>query len=343
MSKQICYGMKIRLRHDQTGAYLKSIDRPYVHPGSSNQHMVGGAARADDSTIWLVKPSHDKRMHKIDGQALCDGDLLRLEHIQTARNLHSHSAPAPLTGPGQREVTTFMHQASGLGDYQDDWVLDLVGRVAWDSGNSCRLIHNVTKGFLHSHGIADPYKTAGMFEVTNVPAGDANDLWTVEILSRGASSGQAQDHEIILPRLFSRFNKIVKQLGTRQRGRAPFTIQDEYDVQDLLHALLREHYDDVRAEEWTPSYAAGSSRIDFILKAHRVAIEVKKTRPGMKASELADELIIDKERYRAHPDCETLFCFVYDPDGIIQNPAGIEADLESKSGPRTLVFIFPKL
>lgn len=43
-------------------------------------------------------------------------------------------------------------------------------------------------------------------------------------------------------------------------------LEDEYDVQDLPHALLLLYFDDVRAEEWTPSYAGKSARMDFLLK-----------------------------------------------------------------------------
>jgi hypothetical protein len=35
-------------------------------------------------------------------------------------------------------------------------------------------------------------------------------------------------------------------------------LKDEYDVQDLLYALLRIFFDDVRPEEWTPSFAGKS-------------------------------------------------------------------------------------
>ena len=33
----------------------------------------------------------------------------------------------------------------------------------------------------------------------------------------------------------------------------PLSVTDEYDVQDLFHAILLLHFDDVRAEEVTPS------------------------------------------------------------------------------------------
>ncbi len=104
-------------------------------------------------------------------------------------------------------------------------------------------------------------------------------------------------------------------------------MEDEYDVQDLLHALLTLEHDDVRSEEWTPSYAGGSSRTDFLLKLEQIVIEAKKTRSGFGARELGEQLMVDIQKYEQHPDCRTLVCFVYDPEGRIANPRGIENDL----------------
>ena len=42
-------------------------------------------------------------------------------------------------------------------------------------------------------------------------------------------------------------------------------MEDEYDVQDLFHALLTIYFEDIRKEEWSPSYAGGASRMDFLL------------------------------------------------------------------------------
>jgi hypothetical protein len=101
-------------------------------------------------------------------------------------------------------------------------------------------------------------------------------------------------------------------------------------VQDLLHALLVLDFEDIRAEEYTPSYAGGSSRTDFLLKPESVVLEVKKSRPGMTARTVGEELLVDIARYAEHPDCSLLICFVYDPDGRIVNPRGLEADLERR-------------
>jgi len=130
-----------------------------------------------------------------------------------------------------------------------------------------------------------------------------------------------------LERLFDRFHLVVRQLRSRHADRETLDVSDEYDVQDLLHALLKLHFDDVRSEEWTPSYAGGASRMDFLLHEHRMVIEVKCSRPSMKSKDVGAELSIDIMRYKAHPNVSTLFCFIYDPAGHLANPVGIERDL----------------
>lgn len=141
----------------------------------------------------------------------------------------------------------------------------------------------------------------------------------------------------------TRFHLVAKQLRSRHDSRPTLDIADEYDVQDLIHSLLRLLFDDIRPEEWTPSYAGSSSRMDFLLKNESIVIEVKKTRIGLGTKELGDQLIVDIERYQKHPSCKTLFCFVYDPEGRIANPQGLERDLSRREDDFIVkVFIAPK-
>ncbi len=126
-----------------------------------------------------------------------------------------------------------------------------------------------------------------------------------------------------------RFHLVARQLRARHSNRQTLEVEDEYDVQDLIHGLLRLDFDDIRDEEWTPSYAGGASRVDFLLKNEFVVVEVKRARKGLADKELGKQLIIDIARYQAHPDCRTLVCFVYDPEGRIANPAGLERDLST--------------
>ena len=117
----------------------------------------------------------------------------------------------------------------------------------------------------------------------------------------------------IVTSLCRRFHLFAKQIQKRHAGRSTVEFKDEYDVQDALHSLLQLHFDDVRPEEYTPSYGGSSTRMDFLLKREQVVIEAKMTRKGLDQKEVANQLIEDKERYRAHPECRTLVCFVYDP------------------------------
>jgi hypothetical protein len=131
--------------------------------------------------------------------------------------------------------------------------------------------------------------------------------------------------------LFNRFHLVVRQLRSRHDSRLTLSIVDEYDVQDLLHALLVIYFDDIRAEEWTPSYAGKSNRMNFLLKDYKIVIEVKKTRNGLTGKEVGSQLIEDIVRYQQHQDCEVLLCFVYDPEGFIGNPKGLENDLSKEA------------
>ncbi|MDH4188406.1 MAG: hypothetical protein OEV08_15565 [Nitrospira sp.] len=143
--------------------------------------------------------------------------------------------------------------------------------------------------------------------------------------------------------LCHRFHSVARQLRLRGEYRATLSVEDELDVQDLLHALLRIHFDDIGTEEWMPSYAEGAPRTTFLLHDNRLAVFVKKTRNGLTAKDITDQLKIDTEHYRANSRCTALLCFIYDPDGRIGNPRGLETNLTTVTGALTVeVLIAPK-
>ncbi|MFO0105966.1 MAG: hypothetical protein ACK52H_01570 [Burkholderiales bacterium] len=124
--------------------------------------------------------------------------------------------------------------------------------------------------------------------------------------------------------------RAMHPLTHRRKGSQPLSFGSEYDVQDLLHALLRPWIGDIRPEEFTPSYAGSSTRMDFLLPAHELVIETKIVRDRSHAKRIGDELIIDIEHYRRHPNCKTLWCVVYDPDHLITNTQGLKDDLDGQ-------------
>jgi hypothetical protein len=140
------------------------------------------------------------------------------------------------------------------------------------------------------------------------------------------------DPMAIVVALCRRFQLFVDRLQSRQRSRQSVAVEDEYDAQDLLHAILKLHFDDVRPEEWTPSYAGNASRIDFFLPRERLIIEAKMTRKGLGQKEVANELIIDVARYAKLTNVDNLVCLIYDPERRCTNPAALEGDLGNSEG-----------
>jgi len=84
--------------------------------------------------------------------------------------------------------------------------------------------------------------------------------------------------------------------------------------------------------------------MDFLIKTEQIVIEVKKTRMKLDENEIGNQLLIDIAKYSQHPDCKTLICFIYDPEGRIGNPTGLETDLNDRSNEelKIIAIINPK-
>lgn len=131
--------------------------------------------------------------------------------------------------------------------------------------------------------------------------------------------------------IFERFGNIVRQLRQRDRNRKPMQMNDEYDVQYLLHALLRLYFDDIRDENYLKRHAGVSPRIDFLLEDENIGIEIKHVRDNRSPNKIRSELAEDKEHYRSDTQCETLLCFIYDPNQYLTNPAEFEKDVSEST------------
>ena len=70
-----------------------------------------------------------------------------------------------------------------------------------------------------------------------------------------------------------------------------------------------------------------------MLPSYKLVIETKLVRDKIHAIKIGNELIIDIEHYRRHPDCDRLWCVIYDQLYLIPNPSGLINDLE---GQRTI-------
>jgi hypothetical protein len=124
-----------------------------------------------------------------------------------------------------------------------------------------------------------------------------------------------------------RLHAVARQLRLRKDSRPTVEIEDDYDLQDLLRALLKMEFDEVGTDEWTPPYAGSLPRTTILLNREQIAIVAKKTRSGMTTKDIAEQVSTDSAFYSARNRCTTLFCFVYDPEGRIGSPKRLETDL----------------
>lgn len=146
-----------------------------------------------------------------------------------------------------------------------------------------------------------------------------------------------------LRRMCARFHLVARQLRLRKEYRPTLEITDEYDLQDLFYALLRLQFDEVGTDEWAPGYADGARRTSYLLDWEKTVVVVKQTRSGLSTRDIAEQVAADKAHYSARPNAATLVCFIYDPDGRVGNPRGLEADLSTiDDAYRVEVIVAPK-
>ena len=152
-----------------------------------------------------------------------------------------------------------------------------------------------------------------------------------------------QDPLHLIRKVCHRFHTVARHLRLRRDYRPTLEVDDDYDLQDLLCALLKVEFDEVATDEWTPPYSGGASRMTLLVNRDRIAVVAKKTRSGLTTKELADQVAVDSAYYKAQGRCSTLFCFMYDPEGRIGSPKRLETTLTSVSEHcRIEVLVAPK-
>ena len=195
----------------------------------------------------------------------------------------------------------------------------------------------------------DDFKTFSIPSAETVKNGVPQDIAHADLLNktlydffniRLSSDGSVEEPELAEPeshavsqvqRILNRFAVVARHLDGRGRERPPLKMEDEYDVQYLLHGLLGIYFDDIRAETSTDRHSAVNPRIDFLLEQHAIGIEVKRASDSMTPKRIRSELAEDKEQYRKDSNIETLFCFIYDSDSQFKNPMEFETDFASST------------
>jgi hypothetical protein len=131
----------------------------------------------------------------------------------------------------------------------------------------------------------------------------------------------AGDPMRLLEPLLRRLPRMIRQLRSRHGNRPSFQVRDAHDLEDLLRALLPLHFEEVRSEGRTPSYAA-DTRTDLLLPAEAVAVIVK---AGVREAEIPAQWAEDVVYYRRRGGYRTLVGVVYDGEGLLTGPRELEA------------------
>jgi len=171
------------------------------------------------------------------------------EKIERISSLRSAPRFSPLYKKWHRETEVLLLRGFGKDAYQlnDFKAINFLYRGAHRMGDSAPFDRRFYKALEEAKAILTSIKE--------------------EIVEFGldSSDGAIQNPIAVIEHLCSRFHTVVRQLRIRHSGRSTLDVEDEYDVQDLLHSMLRIHFSDVRPEEWTPSYGGSSLRLPPIL------------------------------------------------------------------------------
>ncbi|KZC06223.1 Protein O-mannosyl-transferase 2 [Dufourea novaeangliae] len=126
MPRQLAYGATVTLKNHRTGGgYLHSHWHLYPEGVGARQQQVTTYSHKDDNNVWLVKKLDTDDIPS-EPTFVKHGDLIRLEHVVTHRNLHSHKEYAPLS---KKHYQVTGYGENGTGDANDVWkVLIVNGR-----------------------------------------------------------------------------------------------------------------------------------------------------------------------------------------------------------------------
>lgn len=142
--------------------------------------------------------------------------------------------------------------------------------------------------------------------------GNGEDVTFDLLFSGGASAAPEPDVDLI-ERVCKRLPQTARILASRSRkGRAPYDISDEYDVQDLLHAVLRAYLKFSVQEDPLPKISgAKSSRADISIEELGVLIEIKFARKPDDQRRIFDEYSQDLVLYAGWAHIKTLIFLIY--------------------------------
>ncbi|CAK9822719.1 Protein O-mannosyl-transferase 2 [Anthophora retusa] len=182
MPRQLAYGATVTLKNHRTGGgYLHSHWHLYPEGIGARQQQITTYSHKDDNNIWLVKRFNSDDIPP-EPVLVRHGDLVRLEHVITHRNLHSHKEIAPIS---KKHYQVTGYGENGTGDANDIWKILVVngkdGDIIETVTSKLKFVHYLQQCVLTCSGKTLPKWAYSQQEVSCSPnMRDKNSLWNIE-------------------------------------------------------------------------------------------------------------------------------------------------------------------
>uniref|UniRef100_A0A6B2EFA4 Putative mannosyltransferase n=1 Tax=Phlebotomus kandelakii TaxID=1109342 RepID=A0A6B2EFA4_9DIPT len=157
-AKYVTCGSVLKLLNVAYNMRLHSHDVKYG-TGSGQQSVTATEIQEDVNSHWVIKLKTGRTCER--GSPVSCGDIIRLQHVTTKKNLHSHHFSSPLSG--NQEVSAYGDD-QGEGDSGDHWEVICSGDY-WNRDSSVKLKHVDTNMYLAVSGRTFGRPINGQMEV----------------------------------------------------------------------------------------------------------------------------------------------------------------------------------
>ncbi|XP_068956885.1 stromal cell-derived factor 2-like protein 1 [Petaurus breviceps papuanus] len=162
-------GSVLKLLNTRHGVRLHSHDVKYGS-GSGQQSVTGVEGSEDANSYWRIRGGAEGQCPR--GAPVRCGQAVRLTHVNTGKNLHTHHFPSPLSN--NQEVSAFGD--GGEGDQLDVWLVQC-GGTYWHREEAVRFQHAGTHVYLSVTGEQYGHPIRGQREVHGMPSPNQHNSW----------------------------------------------------------------------------------------------------------------------------------------------------------------------
>ncbi|KAE8634720.1 hypothetical protein XENTR_v10002412 [Xenopus tropicalis] len=170
-AEYVTCGSVVKLLNSRHNVRLHSHDVKYGS-GSGQQSVTGVEASDDANSYWRIRGKTDADCSR--GEPIKCGQAVRLTHVNTGKNLHTHHFPSPLSN--NQEVSAFGD--NGEGDDLDAWMVQCSDTL-WEREESVRFKHIGTNVYLTITGEQYGHPIRGQREVHGITNPNAHNYWKV--------------------------------------------------------------------------------------------------------------------------------------------------------------------